>query len=61
VNSLPELDTLFLVMPISYKGRTIQYTGRLHRQHEDKSEINIFEEVQLNFLKYFVRKHLFME
>jgi superfamily II DNA or RNA helicase len=37
------LDTLFLTMPISWKGTLIQYTGRLHRAHPDKSELRIYD------------------
>ena len=39
------LDTLFLVMPISWKGTLIQYTGRLHRLHPAKREVRIYDYV----------------
>ena len=39
------LDTLFLAMPVSWKGTLVQYTGRLHRLHASKSEVRIFDYV----------------
>jgi len=39
------LDTLFLAMPISWKGTLVQYTGRLHRLHAKKREVRIFDYV----------------
>jgi superfamily II DNA or RNA helicase len=39
------LDTLFLAMPVSWKGTLAQYTGRLHRLHSGKTEVRIFDYV----------------
>ena len=42
------MDTLFLTMPISWKGTLIQYTGRLHRAHPDTSELRIYDYLEGN-------------
>jgi len=39
------LDTLFLAMPLSWKGTLVQYAGRLHRLHPKKVEVRIFDYV----------------
>jgi len=39
------LDTLFLALPVSWKGTLIQYAGRLHRPHPAKREVRIFDYV----------------
>jgi superfamily II DNA or RNA helicase len=39
------LDTLFLALPVSWKGTLIQYAGRLHRLHPAKQEVRIFDYV----------------
>lgn len=39
------LDTLFLAMPVSWRGTLVQYTGRLHRLHPDKREVRIVDYV----------------
>jgi superfamily II DNA or RNA helicase len=39
------MDTLFLAMPISWKGTLVQYSGRLHRLHPRKTEVRIFDYV----------------
>jgi superfamily II DNA or RNA helicase len=41
----PRLDTLFLPMPISWKGTLQQYVGRLHRIHANKQEVKVFDYV----------------
>jgi len=37
------LDTLFLTLPVSWKGTLVQYAGRLHRAHQGKQEVRIFD------------------
>ena len=37
------LDTLFLATPISWKGKITQYAGRLHRLHDGKREVRIYD------------------
>jgi hypothetical protein len=39
------LDTLFLALPVSWKGTLIQYAGRLHRLHPEKAEVRIYDYV----------------
>ena len=43
----PRLDTLFLAMPISWKGTLQQYAGRLHRLYEAKKEVKIYDYVDI--------------
>lgn len=44
----PRLNTLFLAMPISWKGTLQQYAGRLHRICENKKEVQIYDYVDLH-------------
>jgi superfamily II DNA or RNA helicase len=39
------LDTLFLAMPISWRGTLQQYVGRLHRLHESKYVVRVYDYV----------------
>ena len=39
------LDTLFLTMPVSWKGTLAQYVGRLHRLHPGKREVLVYDYV----------------
>jgi superfamily II DNA or RNA helicase len=41
------LDTLFLTLPISWKGTISQYAGRLHRLHDMKKEVRIYDYADL--------------
>lgn len=42
---LPRLDTLFLAMPVAWKGSLAQYAGRIHREFEGKEQVTIFDYV----------------
>ena len=44
----PRLDSLFLAMPISWKGTLQQYAGRLHRMFEGKKEALIFDYIDIH-------------
>ncbi len=44
----PRLDTLFLALPVSWKGIIAQYAGRLHREHERKDEVRIYDYIDIN-------------
>ncbi len=39
------LDTLFLATPISWRGTLQQYVGRLHRLHDNKREVLVYDYV----------------
>lgn len=41
------LDTLFLVLPISWKGNIAQYAGRLHRDYEGKQKVRIYDYIDI--------------
>lgn len=42
------LDTLFLTMPVSWRGTLAQYAGRLHRLHTAKRDVIIYDYVDEN-------------
>jgi superfamily II DNA or RNA helicase len=42
------LDTLFLTMPIAWKGTLAQYAGRLHRLHDAKRKVIIYDYVDMS-------------
>ena len=42
------LDTLFLTLPISWKGTLAQYARRLHRLYYGKTEVIIYEYTDFN-------------
>jgi superfamily II DNA or RNA helicase len=44
----PRLDTLFLTMPVSWRGTIAQYAGRLHRLYDGKREVQIYDYADLN-------------
>jgi very-short-patch-repair endonuclease len=42
------LDTLFLGLPVSWRGTIAQYVGRLHRLYERKREVRVYDYADLD-------------
>lgn len=42
------LDTLFLTLPVSWKGTIAQYAGRLHRLNDLKREVRVYDYADLD-------------
>jgi hypothetical protein len=47
----PRLDTLFLAYPFSWEGTLAQYAGRLHRLHDGKDEVQIYDYIDVHAAK----------
>lgn len=45
------LDTLFLAMPIAWKGTITQYAGRLHRESDGKNEACVYDYIDVHISK----------
>jgi len=41
------LGTLFLTMPISWQGTLQQYIGRLHKNHDNKKDVIVYDYVDI--------------
>lgn len=55
----PRLDTIFLTMPVSWKGTLAQYVGRLHRAYEGKESVEVYDYVDYKdeaFLKMYEKR-----
>ena len=44
----PRLDTLFLTLPIAWKGLVAQYTGRLHREYDGKDDVIVYDYIDIH-------------
>jgi superfamily II DNA or RNA helicase/very-short-patch-repair endonuclease len=44
----PRLDTLFLTLPVSWRGTIAQYAGRLHRLYDGKRDVRVYDYADLN-------------
>lgn len=55
---LPRLDTLFLALPIAWKGTLSQYAGRIHRDADGKQEVTVYDylDTSLPMLERMFRK-----
>jgi superfamily II DNA or RNA helicase len=41
----PQVDTLFLAFPVAFKGKLVQYVGRILRQHNGKESVIVYDYV----------------
>ncbi len=50
----PQLDALFLTFPISFKGKLVQYTGRVLREIPGKTDAEVYDyaDAQVPVLKH---------
>ena len=44
----PRLDTLFLTLPVSWRGTIAQYVGRLHRLYDGKRDVRVYDYADLD-------------
>ena len=44
----PRLDTLFIALPVAYPNIVQQYTGRLHRDYEGKTEVRVYDYIDIH-------------
>lgn len=56
----PCLDTLFLALPVSWKGKVAQYAGRLHRNYGGKTEVQVYDyaDIQIPMLEKMYQKRV---
>jgi superfamily II DNA or RNA helicase len=44
----PPLDTVFMAFPIAFRGRVVQYVGRILRPLDGKSSVEVYDYVDVN-------------
>lgn len=56
----PRLDTLFLALPVAWKGTVAQYAGRLHRNYPNKKEVLVYDyaDIHIPVLERMYQKRL---